>query len=142
VSAAGDLYDWVVEALGTLDDLALAEQLFDARAIPSTHVDRRYCLDIQSKNTLQDRDRNRYRASHALEVRLMFRVNPTAQSTTYREALEVEQRIVEALARPARFPGVTLKYLSTSRVLTLAREYLYVAISYTAEGDVDLAALP
>ena len=142
MSAPGDLYDWVVEALGTLDDLALAEQLFDARAIPSTHVDRRYCLDIQSKNTLQDRDRNRYRASHALEVRLLFRVNPSAQSATYREALEVEQRVVEALARTSRLPGATLWYQSTSRVLTLAREYLYVSIAYTVGQDVDLANLP
>jgi len=107
--------------------------LFDARQLPSSLAGNCFCLDIQSKNTNKLRDRNRIRIDHVLRVQMLHRIRPNEQVATQREALEDEERIIDAMVKLTTMPEARVLYRLSLRALVASREFLVTTIEFSVE---------
>lgn len=137
-SPTRSLAENLVTTLGVVDELELSRHLFDARYLPDTHVDRRFCLDIQSQSLNMDREQGSYRARHTVAVRMLFRVNTLDQWATFLDTLDIEHKVKEAVLGQEYLQGANAKYVRTSRSLLPTREYQFVEIVFTVDQDSSL----
>ena len=126
---------------GTLEDntdLKLSPQIVDARVQPQTNMDKRFSLDLQSRNSNKYRDATHVRVEHTLTVGFLKRMNPNRQHESYKDALTLEEQVCRALLVQAENPTLTIYYASTRRQLLPSREYLLVEVSFRVTGDFSI----
>lgn len=134
-SAFGALYDLITVLLDEKTVLRASPQIIDARVQPDSDLNRKYSLDLQTKNTDKYRDRTIQRLGHAVKVSYLIRVNPLRQAESYKESLVIEESVIDAALDQTAIPTARTLYRTTTRTLTLSREYLLVTVLLDIEGD-------
>lgn len=128
---------------GTIEensDLTVSPQIIDAKTVPQTNLDKRFSLDLQTKNSGKYRDRIAIRMEHQLRVSFLKRMNMNRQHDSYKEALDSEELVIKALMDRSENPELSVKYTQTRRNLLATREYLLVEITFAVSGDLPITS--
>ena len=111
-------------------------------SVPSSRVDGMFSLELQSRNTGREAERVVLRVAHELTVRFVARVNPAKAPSSYRDALEREERLIRALLVQSAIPSVRTSWTATRRTLTPSREQLVVEVLFSLEHYFPLDDAP
>lgn len=123
--------DGVLSATG----LKRAPGLFTANDLPKTLADNSFCIGIQSADTNLYREggEDNARVIHQLTLSVLKQIRPMAQFQSLLDAGDIEERMMAAMLRRSNFPYAVVKWVSTQRTPTPAREYLLLESMYTLE---------
>ena len=129
-----------VEAIAGLG-LKLAPPGVQPENIPNTITEKVFTVTMQTENTDKFRDRQPagyMRLGHVLSVSLLCRIFPNNQIEGYRDAIDVEEAIIEAMLVQASFPTYRVLYNRSRRTITTAGEYVLTDIEFSIEQSLVL----
>jgi hypothetical protein len=117
--------------------LKRAPGLFTANDIPKTLADNSYCIGIQSQdaNLYREGGEESARVVHTLTLSVLKQIRPMAQFQSLLDAGDVEEQLMAAMLRRSNLPHAVVKWVSTQRTPTPAREYLLLESVFTLECD-------
>lgn len=120
--------------------MKLCPSIITPQSIPTTGTDTMFSLDIQTVNTGKYRDRDQVRVGHVLLVRFVKRLNMTDAFRSQKEALDLEEKLTQALLDQSANPSIRTLYQSTRRLLSPTREHLLIELSFGIEQDFPVSA--
>jgi len=117
--------------------LKRAPGLFSANDLPKTLADNSYCMGIQTQDTNLYREggEESARVLHTLTLSVLKQIKPMAQFQSLLDAGDIEERMMAAMLRRSNFPYAVVKWVSTQRTPTPAREHLLLESVYIFECD-------
>jgi len=135
-----DMLQGLADTIVDTTTMKLCPNIITPQSIPTTGTDTMFSLDIQTANTNKYRDRDEVRVGHVLLVRFLKRLNMTDAFRSQKEALDLEERLIQALLDQSANPSIRVLYQNTRRSLTPTREHLLVEISFGIEQDFPVSA--
>ena len=126
-----------VDAVLSGTGLKRAPGLFSAGDLPKTLADNSYCMSVQTQDTQLYREggEESARVLHTLTLSVLKQIKPMAQFQSLLDAGDVEERMMAAMLRRSNIPYAVVKWVSTQRTPTPAREYLLLEAVFTLECD-------
>lgn len=126
-----------VDAVLSATGLKRAPGLFSAGDLPKSLADNSYCMAIGSADTNLYREggEDSARVIHTLILSVLKQIKPMAQFESLLAAGDIEERIMAAMLRRSHIPYAVVKWVSTQRTPTTAREYLVLEVTFTLECD-------
>jgi len=126
-----------VDAVLSGTGLKRAPGLFSANDLPKTLADNSYCMSVQTQDTQLYREggEESARVLHTLTLSVLKQIKPMAQFQSLLDAGDVEERMMAAMLRRSNIPYAVVKWVSTQRTPTPAREYLLLEAVFTLECD-------
>lgn len=117
--------------------LKRAPGLFTANDLPKTLADNSFCIGIQSADTNLYREggEESARVVHTLTLSVLKQIRPMAQFQSLLDAGDIEERLMAAMLKRSNLPYAVVKWVSTQRTASPAREYLLIESIFTLECD-------
>jgi len=143
-----EIIEAAVTAIDTIPDLVLSPAAVNALNTPNTVAERVYSVTMQTENSDKFRDRQpagHMRYEHALTVSVLCRIFPNDQMSAYKDAIDVEELIIQKLLVQADFPAFRVLYDRTRRNFprpsvggTAGGEYVLLEIEFSIEQSTPL----
>ena len=117
--------------------LKRAPGLFTANDLPKTLADNSFCIGIQSADTNLYREggEESARVVHTLTLSVLKQIRPMAQFQSLLDAGDIEERMMAVMLKRSNLPYAVVKWVSTQRTASPAREYLLIESIFTLECD-------
>ena len=126
-----------VDAVLSGTGLKRAPGLFSAGDLPKTLADNSYCMSVQTQDTNLYREggEESARVLHTLTLSVLKQIKPMAQFQSLLDAGDVEEKLMAAMLKRSNLPYAVVRWVSTQRAATPAREYLLIEAVFTLECD-------
>lgn len=126
-----------VDAVLSATGLKRSPGLFTAGDLPKSLADNSYCMAIQTLDTNLYREggEDSARVLHTLTLSVLKQIKPMAQFESLLAAGDIEEKMMAAMLRRSNIPYAVVKWVSTQRTPTAAREYLILDVIFTLECD-------
>lgn len=145
-----EVIEAAVVAIDTIPDLVLSPAAVNALNTPNTIAERVYSVTMQTENSDKFRDRQpagHMRYEHSLTVSVLCRIFPNDQMNAYKDAIDVEELIIQKMLVQADFPAYRVLYDRTRRSFprpvgttrgSSAGEYVLLEIEFSIEQSTAL----
>jgi hypothetical protein len=126
-----------VDAVLSGTGLKRAPGLFSAGDLPKTLADNSYCMSVQTQDTNLYREggEESARVLHTLTLSVLKQIRPMAQFQSLLDAGDVEEKLMAAMLKRSNIPYAVVRWVSTQRAATPAREYLLIEAVFELECD-------
>ena len=126
-----------VDAVLSGTGLKRAPGLFSAGDLPKTLADNSYCMSVQTQDTNLYREggEESARVLHTLTLSVLKQIRPMAQFQSLLDAGDVEEKLMAAMLKRSNIPYAVVRWVSTQRAATPAREYLLIEAVFQLECD-------
>lgn len=98
--------------------------LIDINKVTNTGLDKKFTVDIQTKNSNKSRDRSVLRLEHAIIISFAKEINLSNSSLTQDEALIIEEDVLKAMLTQLNLPEYSVFFVSSIRNLNQSSEYI------------------
>jgi hypothetical protein len=145
-----EVIEAAVTAIDMIPDLVLSPAAVSALNTPNTVAERVYSVTMQTENSDKFRDRQPagyMRYEHSLTVSVLCRIFPNDQINAYKDAIDVEELIIQKMLVQADFPAYRVLYDRTRRSFprpvgnsrgSAAGEYVLLEIEFSIEQSTAL----
>lgn len=132
----------VIEAAFPGGSLVLSPTAVNAQNTPQTITERVFSVTMQTQNSDKFRDRSPagfMRYAHALEVSIMCRLKPQDQIDGYKNAIDIEETIIQTMLTQANLPAYRVFYDRSQRTITPPGEFILITIEFSVEQSTAVA---
>ena len=141
-----NVIDETVAALEAIPNLTLSPAGLYALNTPNTITERVFSVTMQTENSFKFRDRQpsgHMRYEHTLTVALLCRVFPNNQVESYKNAIDVEEEIIQRMLIQSLFPSYRVLYERSRRTFPSSSEgnsgeYVLIDIDFSIEQSTTL----
>ena len=146
-----EVIEATVAALETIPDLTLSPAALAGGNTPDTIAERVFSVTMQTENTDKFRDRQpagHMRLDHVVTVDLLCSIFPNDQMNSYKNAMDIEELILEKMLVQSNFPAYRVSYersrrdfaaKTRSRTGTVAGEYILISMDFSIEQSMVLS---
>ena len=126
----------VIESVFPAGSLTLSPTAVNAQNTPQTITERVFSVTMQTQNSDKFRDGSpggHTRYAHALTVSIMCRLKPQDQIEGYNDAIDIEEKIINAMVRQSNLPRLRVFYDRSQRTISPSGEFVLIFVEFSVE---------